>query len=92
MTLIFLAFVSNTAAGQDKPNVVVIWGDDADISNISAYHRGMLGGSKPNIDRIAAEGALFTDNLRQSYKIGHQRAITVRWCPVFFKSTKSTGA
>ena len=48
-------------AKTDKPNILVIWGDDIGWSNISAYHRGMLGGSTPNIDRIASEGALFTD-------------------------------
>jgi arylsulfatase A-like enzyme len=48
-----------------KPNILVIWGDDIGISNISAYHRGMLGGSTPNIDRIAKEGALFTDYYAQ---------------------------
>lgn len=40
---------------------LVIWGDDIGWSNTSAYHRGMLGGSTPNIDRIAREGALFID-------------------------------
>ena len=48
-------------AKTDKPNILVIWGDDIGWSNISAYHRGMLGGNTPNIDRIANEGALFTD-------------------------------
>ena len=47
--------------GADKPNILVIWGDDIGWSNLSAYHRGMLGGSTPNIDRIANEGAMFTD-------------------------------
>ena len=45
----------------EKPNVLVIWGDDIGISNVSAYHRGLLGGSTPNIDRLGTEGALFTD-------------------------------
>src|ERR1022692_1637895 len=44
-----------------KPNIVVIMGDDVGMWNISAYHRGMMGGHTPNIDRIANEGALFTD-------------------------------
>ncbi|MEM9254030.1 MAG: arylsulfatase [Pseudomonadota bacterium] len=48
-------------AKTDKPNILVIWGDDIGWSNLSAYHRGMLGGSTPNIDRIAQEGAMFTD-------------------------------
>jgi len=44
-----------------KPNILVIWGDDIGITNISAYSRGMMGYKTPNIDRIANEGALFTD-------------------------------
>jgi hypothetical protein len=43
-----------------KPNIIMIMADDVGIWNISAYHRGMMGGSTPNIDRIASEGALFT--------------------------------
>jgi arylsulfatase A-like enzyme len=48
-----------------KPNIVVIMADDVGIWNISAYHRGMMGGSTPNIDRVAKEGALFTDYYAQ---------------------------
>ena len=44
-----------------QPNVLVIWGDDIGIWNISHNHRGMMGYSTPNIDRIAREGAAFTD-------------------------------
>jgi arylsulfatase A-like enzyme len=44
-----------------KPNIVAIMADDVGIWNLSAYHRGMMGGSTPNIDRLAREGALFTD-------------------------------
>ena len=44
-----------------KPNIVVIMGDDIGIWNIGAYHRGMMAGRTPNLDRIAAEGMLFTD-------------------------------
>ncbi|MEE9152524.1 MAG: arylsulfatase, partial [candidate division NC10 bacterium] len=40
-----------------KPNILVIWGDDIGITNISAYSRGMMGYKTPNIDRIANEGA-----------------------------------
>ena len=43
----------------------MIFGDDIGMWNISAYHRGMMGGSTPNIDRIAAEGAIFTDYYAQ---------------------------
>src|SRR6266404_5353265 len=47
-------------AGQ-RPNIVVIMGDDIGIWNIGAYHRGMMAGRAPTLDRIAAEGMLFTD-------------------------------
>ena len=58
--LLALAVTTPTWA-QDKPNILVIWGDDIGITNISAYSRGMMGYKTPNIDRIADEGALFTD-------------------------------
>lgn len=45
----------------EKPNILAIMTDDLGIWNISAYHRGMMGGRTPNIDRLANEGALFTD-------------------------------
>ena len=48
-------------AQQQKPNFVVIMGDDIGMWNIGAYHRGLLAGRTPNLDRIAAEGMLFTD-------------------------------
>lgn len=50
---------------QQKPNIVVIWGDDLGVSNLSAYHRGMLKPRTPNIDRIAKEGAIMTDAYAQ---------------------------
>ena len=54
------------AAGADKkPNILVIWGDDIGVHNISAYSLGMMGYQTPNIDRIAKEGALFTDSYAQ---------------------------
>lgn len=64
-------------AASDKPNILVIWGDDIGWSNLSAYHRGMLGGSTPNIDRIANEGALFTDYYgEQSCTAGRSAFVT----------------
>ena len=50
-----------SAQAADKPNIVIIWGDDIGWYNISAYNMGMMGYKTPNIDRIAAEGAVFTD-------------------------------
>ena len=76
LVFIFLGAASAGAAN-DKPNILVIWGDDIGWSNISAYHRGMLGGSTPNIDRIANEGALFTDYYgEQSCTAGRSAFIT----------------
>jgi arylsulfatase A-like enzyme len=49
------------AQAADKPNILVIWGDDIGPFNVSAYIIGMMGYKTPNIDRIAAEGAIFTD-------------------------------
>jgi len=65
LSLALLAFVVGSAsqlAAQDKPNILVIWGDDIGNFNISAYNRGMMGYKTPNIDRIADEGVLFTDS------------------------------
>ncbi len=66
--LIALAMVLGCAGGpgvthaQDaKPNIVVIMGDDIGMWNIGAYHRGMMAGRTPNIDKLAAAGAIFTD-------------------------------
>src|SRR5262245_10390977 len=44
-----------------QPNILVIFGDDIGIPQISAYTRGLMGYQTPNIDRIASEGAIFTD-------------------------------
>ena len=51
----------NIASAQEKPNILVIWGDDIGQFNVSAYNHGIMGYRTPNIDRIAREGAMFTD-------------------------------
>jgi arylsulfatase len=56
-----LCAISVAHAQEKKPNIVVIWGDDIGQFNVSAYNLGMMGYKTPNIDRIAREGALFTD-------------------------------
>ena len=53
--------ISTDATAQKKPNILVIWGDDIGWANISKYNHGMMGYQTPNIDRIANEGAMFTD-------------------------------
>ncbi|QQL46382.1 arylsulfatase [Sulfuriroseicoccus oceanibius] len=63
MALAWLCGVASAVSlyAADKPNILVIWGDDVGQSNISAYTRGLMGYTTPNIDRIANEGMLFTD-------------------------------
>jgi arylsulfatase len=46
---------------EGKPNILVIWGDDIGITNLSCYSDGLMGYQTPNIDRLAEEGARFTD-------------------------------
>ncbi len=72
-----LALLSTGAIAQARPNILVIMGDDIGMWNISAYHRGMMGGSTPNIDRIASQGMLFLDYYgEQSCTAGRAAFIT----------------
>jgi len=66
-TLVLASMMPAYAADktEKKPNILVIWGDDIGHDNISAYNRGMLDYNTPNIDRIANEGAIFTDHYAQ---------------------------
>ncbi|MGA8970277.1 MAG: arylsulfatase [Pseudolabrys sp.] len=65
------------AQQQQKPNIVIIWGDDIGQSNVSAYSRGLMGYQTPNIDRIAKEGIMFTDYYgEQSCTAGRASFIT----------------
>jgi arylsulfatase len=57
----FVLSLTTPAGAQDRPNILVVWGDDIGQSNISAYTMGMMGYRTPNIDRIANEGMIFTD-------------------------------
>ncbi len=73
----------NTQAAQTgkKPNILVIFGDDIGYWNVSAYNRGMMGYRTPNIDRIAKEGAIFTDcYAQQSCTAGRAAFITGQSC------------
>src|SRR5580704_19427807 len=49
------------AASAKKPNILVIMGDDIGMWNIGAYHRGLMAGKTPNLDKLAKEGMIFTD-------------------------------
>ncbi|MEN8225846.1 MAG: arylsulfatase [Bacteroidota bacterium] len=77
LLMILLLFSSIALMAQDKPNILVIWGDDIGQSNISAYTMGMMGYRTPNIDRIADEGMIFTDYYgEQSCTAGRSSFIT----------------
>ncbi len=60
-TLFSAAAPPAAKAQEKKPNIVVIMGDDIGMWNIGAYHRGMMAGKTPNLDKMAKEGMLFTD-------------------------------
>lgn len=51
---------------ESKPNILIIWGDDVGMWNLSAYHRGMMGGTTPNIDKLADRGITFMDHYAQA--------------------------
>ena len=59
--LLMGSLASSSFSQNKKPNILVLWGDDIGQSNISAYTKGMVGYTTPNIDRIADEGMIFTD-------------------------------
>ncbi len=61
LILLMGAVFVGTAQAQDRPNILIIWGDDIGPYNVSAYNMGRMGYSTPNIDRIASEGIIFTD-------------------------------
>jgi hypothetical protein len=63
-------------AKSDKPNILVIWGDDIGMWNVGAYTHGMMG-KTPNIDSIAKQGAIFTDHYAQASCSGSSSAL--RW-------------
>ena len=77
ISTVVLAFAVGAAGAADKPNILILWGDDIGYWNISAYNQGMMGYKTPNIDRIAREGMLFTDAYaEQSCTAGRAAFIT----------------
>jgi arylsulfatase len=72
-----LPALAQPAATAQKPNIVIIWGDDIGQSNISAYSHGLMAYQTPNIDRVAKEGMMFTDYYaEQSCTAGRASFIT----------------
>lgn len=66
---------------EKKPNILVIWGDDIGITNLSCYSHGLMGYRTPNIDRLAEEGMMFTDSYgEQSCTAGRASFITGQSC------------
>ncbi len=77
LPLLMAVLLAGVAHGQDKPNILIIWGDDIGPFNISAYNMGIMGYETPNIDRIAREGIIFTDSYGdQSCTAGRSGFIT----------------
>ena len=71
------AKAAGSAGSEKQPNILVIWGDDIGISNLSCYTHGLMGYQTPNIDRIAKEGMMFTDSYgEQSCTAGRSSFIT----------------
>ncbi len=67
----------DVGAQEKKPNILIIWGDDIGWYNLGVYHRGMMGYQTPHIDRLAKEGAMFTDWYgQQSCTAGRSAFIT----------------
>ncbi|MGR5158077.1 arylsulfatase [Vibrio owensii] len=79
LAILAAAFIGATSSSiaAEKPNILVIWGDDIGQSNISAYTFGLMGYKTPNIDSIAKEGMMFTDYYgEQSCTAGRAAFIT----------------
>ena len=65
LPFLLIAFVGTAFGQTEKPNILVIWGDDIGWQNVSAYGMGTMGNTTPNIDRIGLEGIRFTDHYAQ---------------------------
>jgi arylsulfatase len=77
LSMLVLSVTASPIIAADKPNILVIWGDDIGIWNISKYSHGLMGYPTPSIDRIANEGMLFTDYYgEQSCTAGRSAFIT----------------
>ena len=68
----------------NKPNIVIIWGDDIGQSDISAYSHGLMGFKTPNIDRIAKEGMMFTNYYREQSCTAGLHPLHVKNLTAFF--------
>jgi arylsulfatase A-like enzyme len=79
------------AEAGEKPNILVIWGDDIGLWNLSCYSHGTMGYRTPNIDRLAKEGLMFTDAYgEQSCTAGRSSFITGQSWPPREADTRAT--
>lgn len=79
LALVFgLVLIASVQGQAKKPNILIIWGDGSGLWNVSAYNQGAMGNKTPNIDRVAKEGALFTD------WYGQQSCVAELFGPSFF--------
>src|SRR5499426_1595154 len=83
-----LASASVAEAQAKKPNILVIFGDDIGWYNVSAYNHGVMGYRTPNIDRIAKEGAMFTDWYAQQSCTAGRAAFVTGQAPIRTGLTK----
>ena len=79
--LVYLG-LAGVAAAQSRPNLLVMFGDDVGYWNVSAYNQGMMGYKTPNIDRIAKEGAMFTDAYAQQSCTAGRAAFVTGQSPI----------
>ena len=86
--LALIVSVAWPASGQQQPNILILWGDDIGYWNVSAYNQGMMGYKTPNIDRIAHEGALFTDWYGQQSCTAGRAAFSTGQSPIRTGLTK----
>ncbi len=78
MALLAVGLPLQTLAAADKPNILVIMSDDVGITNISAYSRGLAGCQTPNIDRIANEGMMFTEQRKNYFDVWSEPFVKLR--------------
>ena len=64
-TAVLIVALATIASAADRPNILVIWGDDIGWSNLGAYEHGVMAYPTPNLDSIAHEGVMFTDHYAQ---------------------------
>ena len=84
--LALLCALAPAHAADKKPNILILWADDIGWWNISAYNHGQMSYKTPNIDRIAKEGAMFTN------RYGQQSCTAGRSCFITGQTGFRTGA